>query len=116
MPPVAPPTIVEFKAIEVGISPTVRVSHGGVTYEKGYANWLTWTVVIFTVGQALCAWPWILFDRRTVTIPRGLIQGVETHGGGSRTTLIVRWTTDTVEFKTDVATAETARNILLSAN
>jgi hypothetical protein len=54
-----------------------------------------------------------LFGKRSVTILRGVIQGVETHGGGSRTTLVVRSTAETVEFKTNVATAEQARNICL---
>lgn len=105
--------VVVFKAIQVGIRPDVRASAGGITYERRYANWLTWTLVIFTCGIAAFAWPWILFGRRSVTIPRNNIQSVDVNRGVSWATLRVNSTTDTVAFRTDVATAEQARNVLL---
>lgn len=105
--------VVEFKAIKQGVNADVRVSNGGVNYEQPYANWLTWTVVICSGGIAAFAWKWILFGRRSVTIPRAMVQGVEVDHGPLRTTLTVRSTTETVTFKTNSATAEAAQNVLL---
>lgn len=111
-----PASSIEFKAIQVGVRPTVRVNPGGVTYEKRFANWLTWTLVVCTAGAAAFGWPWILFGRRSVTIPRAMIQGVEVERGPSWATLVVRSTTDTISFRTDVGIAEQARNTLLSGD
>ena len=85
-----------------------------MTYEKRYANWLTWTLIICTGFLAAFAWPWILFGRKSITIPRTMIQSIDVRRGPSWAVLQVQSTTDTVEFQTDVATAEHARNILLA--
>ena len=104
---------VEFKAIKMGIRPVVRITPGGVAYERRFANWLTWTLVVLTGGAAAFGWPWILFGKRQVMIPRAQIQGVELQQGTSWATLVVRSMTDTVRFRTDVAVAEQAQQLLM---
>jgi hypothetical protein len=107
-------TLVEFRAIKGGIRPRVRVTPGGLSYEQRYANWLTWLIVCITAGLAFFGWPWIQFGKRSVTIPKAMVQGVEVNQGVSWATLTVRSTAETVSFRTDVALAEQARNILLA--
>jgi hypothetical protein len=107
--------IVEFRSIRIGIRPTVRASSGGIVYEKRYANWLTWTIVVFSGGLAALAWPWILFGRSSITIPRQTIQGIDIKRGTSYAVLQVQSTTDTIEFRTDAPTAESARNVLMAS-
>lgn len=63
------PSFLEFRAFGVGNRALIRVIPGSITYEKRYANWLTWILVIFTCGFAAFAWPLILFGRGSVTIP-----------------------------------------------
>jgi len=109
-----PPQVVEFKAIKMGIRPDVRITPGGVTYEIRFANWLTWTLVVMTAGMAALGWPWILFGRRTVLIPRNQIQGVEVRKGASWVTLVITSMTATISFRTDVGVAEQAQQLLLS--
>jgi len=105
---------VEFKAIGMGIRSVVRITPGGVAYERRFANWLTWTLVVLTAGLAALGWPWILFGKRQVMIPRTQIQGVEIQKGTSWATLVIRSMTDTIRFRTDVAIAEQAQQVLMS--
>lgn len=105
--------VVVFKAIQLGIRPEVRVSAQALTYEKRYANWLTWTLILLSGGAAAFAWPWVLFGRRSLTLPASSIQSVQVHHGTSWATLQAATVSGLIRFRTDVATAERARDLLL---
>ena len=106
--------VIEFRARKLGIRPFVRCSDGGVTYETRNATWLSWLVIVCTGFVALLAWPWLQWGSRSVTIPRSMITSVAVDKGVSYATLVVESTTARVGFRTDLATAEAARNVLLS--
>ncbi|SEI93703.1 hypothetical protein [Demequina mangrovi] len=110
----AGPTAVHFKTIGLGVRPTVTVTAKAVQYQVISANWLTWTVVVLSGGVALFAWPWILFGKKQVTIPRSSISSVDVKSGASWSTLQLASSTGMIEFKTDNATAAQAREVLFA--
>lgn len=105
----------EFRAIRAGVRPTVIVTSTALSYERRYPNWLTWIIVIMSAGLAALAWPKILFGTKQVNIPASRISAVHVRSGPSWATLTVESATETVAFRTDIATATQARDTLMSA-
>ncbi len=113
-PPIGDGTF-SFTPIGVGDgSDRVTVSPGSIHYEARYANWLTWTLVIFTVGIAACPSPWIRFGKRSETLLRNQISAVRSSHAGRGVKLIIETPTEHLEFRTHSDTAEQAIRVLSS--
>lgn len=107
------PQSMSFRAYRLGPRPLVTVTPTAITYEQRYANWLTWTLLIFTAGLVLFVWPWVLFGRRSITLPARSIAAVDVTGSSTAVLRVVS-TGGTITFRTDLATAEAARNIFMN--
>jgi hypothetical protein len=104
-----------FKPIGFGQgSDRVTVGPGGVQYQQRYANWLTWTLVVFTVGLAALAWRWIRFGKRAEMLPRSQITSVTYSNAGRGVQLAFGTPTGVVGFRTNKATAERAQKTLMA--
>ncbi|OUZ10278.1 hypothetical protein BHE97_07965 [Aeromicrobium sp. PE09-221] len=104
---------VEFRLVQLGTRPVVRVSALQLTYERRYANWITKLILICSFGMAFLAWPWIRFGRETVTIPRSRVNSVKTKFGPALADLTVVTSSDSVSFRTDLSTPDAARALLI---
>ena len=107
-----PPDGMRFRADGTGGRQIVTVTPRGVRYEYRYPNWMTWTVLVGTVGLATPFWKWIQFGQVQQHLRTNQITAVDVLEGASVTTLRIETGDSTLEFETDEDTADAARRLL----